>query len=383
MLPVRHIDISVLKPSVENKPAIRNHQGATINGSHVPEAHLRDPETKSAKHSNDSDIGQPNLLLPRAREKLGVLVASGERLDRPEVISDSADRATSHSGHQVSRPSKDQMSKKPLRSVQTSAQRHAKVLDKPLALLQGLFSSHVVIRNMRFTQSHVIGERMVNSVRPLPREVRHQKHRVEEIANSILDKLVVRERTVATLMGNNPAASCNCSGHRCIGHPNRQHSKSEGNKLPANSHAGQAQNQGDGGVHHRLESVALEAVRRNSLHNLLLVRIDSFLQSNTFQTTELHIGQINVDSRLVDGLKRCCNSPNRQAGRGNSSGPPHSMPEVHARREAIHAGADQHRREKCPAEHFSLTTPALLAGGCFVFHGSCRCLCMAVGGRVP
>lgn len=77
-------------------------------------------------------------------------------------------------------------------------------------------------RDVGFTFSQVVTLGVMNVMRPLPGEVRNQKRSVEDITQSVVKKVAVRESLVTAFVTQNPKTSSNSTVNNSISNPKRE-----------------------------------------------------------------------------------------------------------------------------------------------------------------
>lgn len=206
---VRNVNISVLQPSISDQPSVYEKVWKNILRQNGSEAFSASPLVEEIEHKKDSNIAQHNLCL----HQVGWEKSDFSSAESEEVIGDSSLGTTRSTGYQISGPAKDEVKNRV---------HDAEIILAPLkALTQTLLTRFFAsgVRYVGFTLRHVVSSRVVNGVTSLPGEIRDKEESVENVTNSVLQRLVVRKSAVSALVGNDPNTSTNGSSDSSINNP--------------------------------------------------------------------------------------------------------------------------------------------------------------------
>lgn len=92
-------------------------------------------------------------------------------------------------------------------------------------------------RHVRLALVDVIGVRVVDGVRALPRKVRHEESRMEHVAHGVLQEAIIGESAMTALVGEYPESHAHGSRHHRVEHPQRKRSEFQRNERAAGSSA--------------------------------------------------------------------------------------------------------------------------------------------------
>mmetsp|Transcript_95741 Transcript_95741/g.139853 ORF Transcript_95741/g.139853 Transcript_95741/m.139853 type:complete len:278 (+) Transcript_95741:368-1201(+) len=154
---VGHVGVGVLEPCVEDKPHVGDAQRGHVKSEHVPYTKRHRPSSQQANHGNNANIREPHLLLPCAREKLSVLVSSGEGPDGDKMVGDTADGSTSHTGHEVRGPAEYKVGNHTDATVQKVTDAFTQGTAEGLALGKGLLARLHGVRHVGLTLQDMVG----------------------------------------------------------------------------------------------------------------------------------------------------------------------------------------------------------------------------------
>ncbi len=116
-------------------------------------------------------VAEGYLPLPRSWEELRVLVACGERLERPKVVGCPSHGAARRSDEEVCPPAKDKVQDQALEREEVEPKRFSECPQKKCLLRQSELSSFDGVGNVSLAMCHVVGVHVMHSVRSLPRKV--------------------------------------------------------------------------------------------------------------------------------------------------------------------------------------------------------------------
>mmetsp|Transcript_36948 Transcript_36948/g.80499 ORF Transcript_36948/g.80499 Transcript_36948/m.80499 type:complete len:398 (+) Transcript_36948:525-1718(+) len=287
---VGHVHVGVLQPGVEHQPRVGHQVRAHVQRHHRPDGpHGVGPVAEPAEHSQDADVRPQRLLGPLAGEER--VLAGGARIG-PEVVGLTAHGAAGGALQQVQRPPDQQHADGVHQGEGALAERLAELVHGLRALVGGQ-GGHVGL-----ALGDVVGAHVVHRVRPLPRKVRHQQERVQDVADGVLDELVVGEGAVAALVRRHPRPGAGGAGGEGVRHPRADPARLHGD-VEIRKHAARA-GDGDGArrVREGLQRVLLEAVLRDHAQDFLL--LGPLLEHRTAHSLALKAAQL-----LLLGVWRC------------------------------------------------------------------------------
>jgi len=107
------------------------------------------------------------------------------------MVSDAADGSASNTSEEVSGPAEDKVRDTANTTIDQVTKALAESVVKEFPLGECLLARLHGVWNVCLTLENVVGLRMVDSVRTLPREIGHKEGGVEDVANGVLEQPVV------------------------------------------------------------------------------------------------------------------------------------------------------------------------------------------------
>lgn len=207
---VGHGGVRVLQESDENKPVVDPQPGHEPVDEHVEEAVVLGPQVHGGEGGHNTDVQQhhvPVLMFLEHRGRRHIVRLANHRVALV-LLAGSVN-------HQVRLQARKLLEKKHQRRPNGRLLHEIGDFGHALGLhvlLLGVWDKHHVTR-------HVAGSLMVLGVGEFPREVGNDQVRVQNPANHVVDILVVRKRTMATLVGKNPQAKAKETNEVRVHHP--------------------------------------------------------------------------------------------------------------------------------------------------------------------
>mmetsp|Transcript_9149 Transcript_9149/g.30416 ORF Transcript_9149/g.30416 Transcript_9149/m.30416 type:complete len:354 (-) Transcript_9149:371-1432(-) len=224
---VGHVHVGVLQPRVEHEPRVREEVRRPVQHRQPRAANLRGDQAEDAEHGADAEVGAPNLERPGGGPQVGV-----ERLDRHKVVRRAVLWPAGGAPQQVRGPAEDE--------VEHELQRAPRPLAQLLRLFEVVLAAAVLDAlpavddkgHVRLALGDVVRVRVVDGVRALPAEVRHEQQRVEKVADRVLQLQVVGEGLVAALVCDDPHARPHRARDGRVRQPQRRKGRLHRDKRP-------------------------------------------------------------------------------------------------------------------------------------------------------